>query len=276
MSSVLVEKYSHMLTMRDFVNLYKKLEERIGNRTLTARKCGIERKTIYGWDTTKEIRLRTRERILSVLLEELTEETLDFLTKRSVESSADVLRTYLSSLYEKAMSEEANNQEFSRLALKLDQTSRHYEGLIDENLQPEIDSMIQYAVVHAREIGVPFAPQPREMVRLTEFSHLIPDLVRTISASAPLFPTSEIANIFNLPVDFVDKFAAVLHDNYTAIRAIEPALATAHPLGNKSATMATLTQNIFQQEQKQPVWLSGPSIWESGSNEVFVEARGAT
>ncbi len=266
-----------MLTMRDFINLYTKLEEKIGNRTLTARKCGIERKTIYGWDTSKEIRLRTRERILSVLLEELTEETLDFLTKRSVESSADVLRTYLSSLYEKSMSEETSNQEFSRLSLKLDQISRHYEGLIDENLQPEIDTMVQHAVMHSKEIGVPFAPQPREIVRLTEFSRLMPDLVKTISASAPYFPTSEIANIFNLPVDFVDKFASALHDNYVAIRAIEPAIATGLPFqGNKSATMATLTQNIFEQKQKQPF---GSSIWESvweGPSEVLVEARGAT
>ncbi len=105
----------------------------------------------------------------------------------------------------------------------------------------------------------------------------MPDLVKTISASAPYFPTSEIANIFNLPVDFVDKFASALHDNYVAIRAIEPAIATGLPFqGNKSATMATLTQNIFEQKQKQPF---GSSIWESvweGPSEVLVEARGAT
>ncbi len=129
----------------------------------------IERKTIYGSETSKEIRLRTRERILSVLLEELTEETLDFLTKRSVESSADVLRTYLSSLYEKSMSEETSNQEFSRLSLKLDQISRHYEGLIDEACNPKLIPWSSMRLCIQKEIGVPFAPQPREIVRSLNF-----------------------------------------------------------------------------------------------------------
>jgi len=250
---MLVEKYAHMLTMRDFIGLYKKLEETVGSRSLTARKCGIERRTIYGWDTTKEIRLKTRERILSVLIEDLTEETLDFLTKRSAESSADVLRTYLSSLYEKAMMEETSNQEFGRLSSKFDQVRRQYEGLIDENLQPEISTMMQYTIGHAKEIGSPFKPLPSEIVRLTEFSHFIPDLVKTISVSASYYPTSEIANIFNLPVDFVNKFATALHDNYIAIRAIEPAQVTTYPLpGNKTATMATLTPN---ETEEQVAWL---------------------
>jgi hypothetical protein len=254
---MLVEKYAHMLTMRDFIGLYKKLEETVGNRSLTARKCGIERRTIYGWDTTKEIRLKTRERILSVLLEDLTEETLDFLTRRSVESSIDVLRTYLSSLYEKAMNEETSNHEFGRLASKFDQTRRQYEGLIDDNLQPEISTMMQYTFMHAKEIGVPFKPLPSEIVRLTEFSHLMPDLVKTISVSAPYLPTSEIAKLFSLPIAFVNAFATALHDNYIAIRAIEPVQTTAYPLlENKTATMATLTPTTNEIEE-QITWLPG-------------------
>ena len=255
---MLVEKYAHMLTMRDFIDLYKKLEETVGSRSLTARKCGIERRTIYGWDTTKEIRIRTRERILSVLLEDLTEETLDFLTRRSVESSTDVLRTYLSSLYEKAMNEGTSNQEFDRIASKFDQTRREYEGLIDDNLQPEISTMMQHTFMHAKEIGVPFKSLPSEIVRLTEFSHLMPDLVKTISVSAPYFPTSEIAKLFSLPVDFVNAFATALHDNYIAIRAIEPVQKIASPLPeDQITTMATLTP-ITTTLEDQTIWHAKP------------------
>jgi len=267
LSSMLAEKYAHALTMRDFIDLYRKLEETVGSRSMTARKCGIERRTIYGWDTTKEIRLKTRERILSVLLEELTEETLDFLTKRSVESSKDILRTFLSSLYEKAMDEATNNQEFSRLASRFDQTRQQYEGLLSEDLRSEVGGMMQYTLTHAKEIGIHLRPLPNEIISLTEFSRLIPDLVKTILVSAPYFPTSNIAKQFNLPLDFVNTFSLALHDNYIATRAVEPPERMLSLPGEQAITMATISPSM---PERQTIWGEQPIL------EPFHAIGGAT
>lgn len=214
MSIILAEKYAQMLTMPDFISLYKMLEKSVGSRSLAAKKCGIERKTIYGWDTTKEIRRKTRERILAVLLEELTEETLDFLTKRSVESSTDVLRTYLSSLYEKAMDLATSNDEFGRLTSKFEQVRHEYESLIDNDLQPEIGMMLQETIDHAKEIDQPFKKLPPTIIRLNDFSCILPDLLKTMSASGPYFTTNNISEYFNLPLEFVNTLSAALHDNF--------------------------------------------------------------
>jgi len=242
LSSMIAEKYAHMLTMREFVELYKKLEGTLGSRSLAARKCGIERRTIYGWDITKEIRLNTRERILSVLLEELTEDTLDFLTRKSLESLKDVLHTYLSSLYEKAMIEETSNQEFEKLALKFDQIRKRYEGIIDDNLQPEIGAMMQLTLMHAKELGLSLRPFPNEILRIKELSRIMPSLVKSISASTPCLPVDDIASQFSLPVEFVSTFSTALHDNYIAIRAIEPAgkILSSVSENQQTAAMATI------------------------------------
>lgn len=223
MSSILAEKYANLLTMQDIVSLFHRLEKVAGSRSEAARMCGLERRTVYGWQTTREIRSKTRERILAALLEGMPEDTLEFLTRKSVESSTDVLRTYLSAMYEKAMSEGVDNQEFSRLAIKFDQTTRRYAGLSVENLQPEISVMLWHTSERAKEIGVAFQPLPNDLVRLTQFSRLIPNLVKAVSALSPYVPDNEIASTFNIPAAFVSAMSTALHENYIAIRAVEPA-----------------------------------------------------
>jgi hypothetical protein len=243
LSSLLAEKYANILTMKEFVELYKKLEETLGNRSLAARKCGIERRTIYGWDLTKEIRVKTRERILLALLEEMTEDTLDFLTKKNLESLRDVLHTYLSSIYEQAMSEEISNQEYERLAIKLDKIKKEYEGIIDDNLESEIGGMMQYTLTHAQELGLKIKQTPREILRISQFSRIMPDLIKTISVFTPCYPIDGIASQFTLPVGFVSTLSAALQDNYIAIRAIEPIERMLSSVSDNQqvSTVATLT-----------------------------------
>lgn len=254
---MLAEKYAHMLTRSDIIQLFRRLEDTVGNRSQAARICGLERKTIYGWETTREIRSRTRERILAVLLENLTEETLEFLTQRSVESSTDVLRTYLSSIYERAMSEGTSDQEFSRLATKFDQIRQQYEGLLAGHLQSEISTMLRYTLARAKEIGLTFKPSPNDIVRLTEFSGLMPDILKAVATLSPYVPGNEIARIFNLPARFVETLSAGLHDNFIAIRAVEPVQTVPIFLRDQALTTATLTAGRAEGEA---VWLEQPVL----------------
>jgi hypothetical protein len=221
-----------------------------GNKAKAARICGLERKTTYGWKRTREIRLKTRKKILTALIENLTEETLDFIVQRSAESSADVLRIFLSALYEKAMDEHIATPEFVRLASKFDQIRQKYSGLVVENLASEVGNMLGYFMERVDELGISFRFSPINMVKLTEFSLLIPNLIKTISVVSPYTPDNEIAKVFNIPKEFIDTFSEALRDNYIAIRVpVQPM--RAEPTDHVDQISATGTL----QQMEKSVWV---------------------
>lgn len=237
MSSMIAEKYANLLTGEDVVRLFELLETVIGSKTDAAKICGLERKTTYGWKTTKEIKLKTKKKVLAALIENLTEETLQFMSEKSVQASVDILRTYLFAIYERAVNEtKASN--FLRLASKFEESKQKYAGLIAEHLETEVGNMSELITEKASELRVPFKPSPLDVVKLSEFSeHLIPSLIRTISMLSPYTPESEIASIFNIPDEFVQTLSDALHEHYVAIRIptpMKPEPITAATLGSRA------------------------------------------
>lgn len=222
MSSIMAEKYANLLTMEDVVRLFELLEKAIGNKTEAAKACGLERKTTYGWEITKEIRLSTKKKVLAALIENLTEETLDFMTEKSAQASVDILRIYLSAIYEKAMNER-NASNFFRLASKFEETKQKYAGLIADYLETEVANMSELIPEKANELRVTFQPSPLNVVKLSEFSKLLlPSLIKTISMLSPYTPESEIASIFNMPHEFIQTLSAALREHYIPIRISAP------------------------------------------------------
>jgi len=257
MSSRIAEKYADLLTMEDVVRLFKLLEKKVGNKVDAAKMCGLERKTTYGWDTTKEIRLRTKKKVLTALIENLTEETLDFITERSVDTSADVLRTYLSALYERAMDEREDTLNFLRLASRFEETKQKYAGMIVDRLEVEVGNMSTLFPEKARELGTTFKVSPINVLRFSQLSMLIPNLIKTISSTYPYIPDSEIAKFFNLPPDFINALWAALHENYIAIRPEGPSLKISpSPYEENHETAGTIEshQHGFPEVVQQDVW----------------------
>jgi hypothetical protein len=101
--------------------------------------------------------------------------------------------------------------------------------------------MLQYTLVRAKEIGLAFRPSPNDIVRLTEFSRLVPDIVKAVATLSPYVPNNEIARIFNLPANFVNTLSVALHDSYIPIRAVEPAQMVQVSPRDQALTTATLT-----------------------------------
>jgi len=257
MSSIIAEKYANLLTMEDVVRLFKLLEEIVGNKVKAAKLCGIERKTAYGWDATKEIRLRTKKKVLSALIENLTEETLAFITERSVETSVDILRTYISAIYEKAMDERINAPNFLRLASKFEEIKQNYAGLIVDRLEIEVGNMSALIPERASELGAFFEVSPINTLKLSEFTKLLPSLINTISSVYPYVPDSEIAKIFNLPRDFVHTLCTTLHENYIAIGSPPASVnITPSPYERNYSTAGTirLYRPNFPEEQRE-IWV---------------------
>jgi hypothetical protein len=200
--------------MEDVIYLFERLEKTVGNKKKAARLCGLERKTTYGWKETREIRLKTKKKILAALIENLTEETLDFIVQRSVSASADVLRIYLSALYEKAMDENLTASEFLRLASKFDEIKQRYSGLVVEHLGIQVGNMLRNIPERARELGVSFKPSPTNIMKLTDLTILIPNLIKTISVVSPYTLGNEIAKTFNIPEEFVNSISTALYYSY--------------------------------------------------------------
>jgi len=217
MSSLIAEKYANLLTQNDVVWLFELLEKVVGNKVEAAKICGLERKTTYGWEITQEIRLGTKKKVLAALIENLPEETLDFMTEKSVQASVDILRTYLFSLYEKAMAQK-DSTNFLRLASKFEQKKDKYSGLIVDHLEIEIGNMSELFPEKAGELGVFFQPSPLRTVKLSEFSKLLPYVIKTISMVDLSDPRVEIAKIFNLPSEFIENLSGALREYYIPTR----------------------------------------------------------
>ena len=252
MSSIIAEKYANLLSVEDIVWLFELLEKAVGNKVEAARICGLERKTTYDWETTKEVRLSTKKKVLAALTENLPEETLDFMTERSVQASVDILRTYLFAIYEKAMNEK-NATNFLRRASKFEDTKQKYAGLITGYLEIEVGNMSELLPEKADELRVTFKPLPLQMVRLSDFTKLLPNLMKTISIASPTAPRIEIAKIFNISSEFVETISTALCEYYVSIR-------RAVPVEPEPPTAATVeTQKILPQELEQPMaWTETP------------------
>jgi len=224
-SEVIVERYANILSSQDVIKLFDRLQENVGSRLEAAKLCGLERKTVYDWEKTGEIRLRTKKKVLAALIENLVDETLEFMTHRGVETSVDILRIYLTSLYETAVAEEISKTAFQQLVSKFEEAKKQYSGLIIGHLESEIENMLHSLSEKALALEVQFDTAPLDLVRLSSLSAEIPILIRTISTVAPFVPDTEIAKIFNFPKEFVQSFHKALQENYIAIR-LPPALPT--------------------------------------------------
>jgi hypothetical protein len=246
MSSLIAEKYANLLTLEDVVWLFELLEKATGNKADAAKICGLERKTTYGWEITKEIRLSTKKKVLAALVENLPQETLDFMAEKSVQASVDILRTYLSALYEKAMTEK-DATDFLRLASKFEEKKEKYAGLIADYLEIEVGNMSELFPEKAMELGVVFQPSPIRTVRLSEFSKFLPHVIKTVSMLDPNTPKVEIAKIFNLPSEFVETLSTALREYYIPTGRLiptEPELRTAATLELQKQIPQAVKQSV--------------------------------
>jgi len=210
MSNIIVEKYANLLTVRDIIELFNGLEKTLGSRVEAAKMCRLERKTIYGWEKTGEMRLKTKKKVLTALVDNLTEDILEFITKRGFETSLDLVRIYLSYLYENAI-DKVNIEEFTRLALKFEQARQEYSGLIADKLELEVGNMSRSLYDRASEIKISVPKAPIAIVNLQKVSPLVPALAKIMILS-PEITELELANRFNLPREFVSSLSTALRE----------------------------------------------------------------
>jgi hypothetical protein len=196
--------------------LFRRLENLLGSRVKAAEACGLERKTIYGWEKTSDLKLRTKKKVLKVLLDQLPEDTLEFMTRRSVESSVDILRIFLNFIYESAVDEKVSIEDFLQLASKFEEVKRKYAGLIIDNLDVEVGDMTRSLAEKASELKLDLPRSAIDVIRLSKLIETLPAMIKALSYE-PLIAAPEIAREFRFPLEFVQDLSKALQESLPRI-----------------------------------------------------------
>jgi len=197
MEKYLSQKYSSLLDTEDVESLFEKLKQTYGSTRKTANICGVARSTAYGWEKAKYLKSITRTKILRASLEKNLTETLSFLTNKSKERTSDLLLTYLSSIYQKAIREDKKT--FQNLLNQILVARREHFGLIQDALQDEVDKIMSVLTRRAAEFQISLPQDSLDMLKSSYLLEIIPDLMRDIFVEKADF--SEIASRYSVPIE---------------------------------------------------------------------------
>lgn len=197
METHLSRKYSSLLDIEDVESLFEKLKQAYGSVRKTADICGVARSTAYGWEKAKYVKSITRTKILKASLEKNLIETLGFLTSKSKERTSDILLTYLSSFYQRAIRSDREN--FQNLLNQILDARREHFGLIQDTLQDEVSKMISILSEKATEFQIPAPQDSLYMIKSSYLLEIMPDIMRDLFIERA--DLSEIANRYNVPLE---------------------------------------------------------------------------
>lgn len=202
--SALAKKYSDLLTKEDVRNILSLLPEDRGISGI-AEKCNVTRRTIYQFEKSRDVRAKTRIKILDACLQTNPDQTLKFLVERSKEKSASILMTYLSHLYKEAISTDMIKGFDVALRDFLETRERHF-GLISDEISDEVETMTGTLYEKVLEYGVEL---PLESVRTTSTSHIIeviPYIINEIRSGR--FLEEDIARIYRVPLELTRRIGS--------------------------------------------------------------------
>jgi len=185
MSEYLAEKYAELLTKGDAMELFKLIENRFGTIKDACEAVGIERKTFYDWKkAVKEIKVKTKKKLLKFLLEEHPIDTLEFLTDRSAQRTIELLKLTLSTIYEHAIV--SDREEFKRLSLKFANILRKYDEPLTHHIDVEISDMVMGFLRKSEELNISIEkPSVPLLLRATPDQEIFPVEDRYLGITIP-------------------------------------------------------------------------------------------
>lgn len=218
--SYLAEKYAHLLSKDDVLDLFEQLEEVFkGNLSEACRKCGIQRKTRYDWISARSLKLSTKKKILKAMIETNPEKALDFLLTHSKGTSVELLSTYLSHIYSRAMSEIFDPRPFVNSVKKFEKVKRENVGLIWE-LEEELGEMTYNIREKAKALKVPLPMEHLETINPNHIIEAIPAVVDAIIRRGDK-SFSEIATGLRIPEKLVRTMHQAIMMPFHVVAAIE-------------------------------------------------------
>ena len=203
MASYLVQKYAYLLTKEDTQQLFKTLEKVYGSIKNAALKCGIQRKTVYDWQRTADVKLTTKTKILEASIKTKPDYTLHFLLERSEERASEILYVMLTRFFERAMAQELDQRTFAAIAKKFGRVRKRHAGLIFGHLEEEVGDMSQLIRERSDNLQVSLPFTAIETMKSAQILELLPAIVKMLPEKETPAGHLELAAKFNVPIELV-------------------------------------------------------------------------
>ncbi len=193
----LSRKYAHILDAEDIMELFEKIKAVYGSIQKAAEKCDVARTTPYGWEEANYVKTITKIKVLKASLEVNLIETLNVLTNKSKDITGDLLLTYMTTIYQKAI--DANQPEFDHILARFLAAKQENYGLIRDTLQDEVTLMTQTIAEKAMELQIALPQVPIEHIEPVHMLEIIPDIVLDLVLKR-LDPLN-ITNKYGVPIE---------------------------------------------------------------------------
>jgi hypothetical protein len=202
-------KYAPLLDEGDLVDLFDIVKINAKTLSESAKRCGIERKTIYDMMSEgKQVKQKTKERILTAALVADFERSMEVLLSKTMKETRDIYSSYLSVAYQHAM-RATEPADFQQTVTKFESTLQRILAITD--LERETATLSKEFVGKAAQLGLEYnLPVPRIMdtdtVALT-----LPALIRDL-AKSPVADVSGLAKKWHLPPTMVTSMSNAVNN----------------------------------------------------------------
>lgn len=203
MAGHLAQKYAYLLTKEDTKQLFKTLKKVYGSIQNAALKCGIQRKTVYDWQKTADVKLTTKMKILEATIKTRPDYTLRFLLERSEERASEILYVMLTRFFEKATTQELDQRTCMYAAKKFELFRKRHAGLIFGHLEEEVDDMSQLIRQRCESLRVSLPPTAIETMKPARILEILPTIAKSLLEKETRVGHLEIAEKFNVPIELV-------------------------------------------------------------------------
>jgi len=210
MYSDLSQKYAGLLDVEDVEELFKKLTESYGSLNLAARACGIARTSVYGWENANYVKSITKKKVLNACLKRDITETLNFITSRSKEKTADLLITYLSSMYQKAIEKSASKEVFQNLLSQFLKARDEHFGFIQDTLEDEVRTMLTTLSEKAIDFGVFIPLDSTDMIKPSYLLEIAPSIIKDVFVKR--IDKIEVSRKYNISIEIPTIFERALEE----------------------------------------------------------------
>lgn len=205
LSEYILSKYAPTLNAEDMLYLFSKLIEEHGSIKKAAEECNITRRSYYMLENREYIQPNTKEKIVKTTYELSPDKVLEYLLKRHVDDSLEVLSVNLSKLYEEAI-EETDRETLKETLERFDTIKQEYEGLIIDNIQREVLDQTAHLRKKAEVTEVSWMPVKTTIFKTHEVTAMIPLVFKEIEAGKT---PETISEKYGVPPELVKAISSI-------------------------------------------------------------------
>jgi len=206
------KKYAGLLNEGQLLDLFDVIRSNVRSISGAARRCGIQRKTIYEMISDgKQVRKQTGERILRAALETNPQKSMEILLSKVVKDSEEIFLSYLSSIYQRAM-QARGRADFCKATFDLALAMEKYPGLIVTGLQEETSSVISALAMKASSLGVEYDPPQLRVMQTEVLSAMVPALIEEL-LKTPRMDHVPLARKWHTDLSLITAVSKVIDEN---------------------------------------------------------------